>query len=166
MLFRSALQLLPINYAGMGLLLLGIALMIGEAYQPSFGILGIGGLIAFVFGSIILIDTEAPGFGIDIGVIAAFSLSSILMFIVVIGMALKARRKPVVSGIEQLLTGTGTVSTVNDDGIYVFIHGEHWRAASSTPLQPGQKVRVTASDGLTLQVEPVDESLEKEQHND
>jgi membrane-bound serine protease (ClpP class) len=161
-----ALQLLPINYAGMALLLLGIALMIGEAYQPSFGILGIGGLVAFVFGSIILIDTDAPGYGVDIGVIAAFSISSILMFIVVIGMALKARRKPVVSGMEQLLTGTGTVTSINDDQIYVLIHGEHWRAVSPQPLKPGQKVRVTGSDGLTLQVEPANESLEKEQHHD
>lgn len=161
-----ALQVLPINYAGMALILLGIALMIGEAYQPSFGILGIGGLIAFVFGSIILIDTSAPGYGIDIGVIAAFAISSILMFVVVIGMALKARRRPVVSGMEQLLTGNGTVETVNGERATVLIHGEHWQAISHQPLQPGQRVRVTAADGLTLKVEPVNESGEKENRDE
>ncbi|MCK5336568.1 MAG: nodulation protein NfeD, partial [Gammaproteobacteria bacterium] len=86
-------QLLPINYAGMALILLGVALMVGEAFEPSFGILGIGGVIAFVFGSIILMDTEAPGFGIDISVIATFAITSVMMFVFVIGMAIKARRR-------------------------------------------------------------------------
>ncbi|MDZ7804592.1 nodulation protein NfeD [Thiohalophilus sp.] len=152
-----ALQLLPINYAGMALLLLGIALMIGEAYQPSFGILGIGGLIAFVFGSIILIDTSAPGYGINPGVITAFALSSLLMFIVVIGLALKARRRPVASGMEQLLADTGTVITAGDHRATILIHSEHWQATCDQPLQPGQRVRVIAADGLTLQVELLDE---------
>ncbi len=157
-----ALQLLPLNYAGMALLLLGIALMIGEAYQPSFGILGIGGLIAFVFGSIILIDTHAPGYGINPGVIAAFALSSILMFVVVIGLALKSRRRPVASGMEQLLTDTGKVVTADDHRATILIHSEHWQATSDQPLQPGQQVRVIAANGLTLQVEPVEEPANKE----
>lgn len=158
-----ALQLLPINYAGMALIMLGIALMIGEAYQPSFGILGIGGLVAFVFGSIILIDTHAPGYGIDLGVIAAFAITSILMFVVVIGMALKARRRPVVSGMEQILHATGTVSSTGDHKATVFLHGEHWQAVSAKPLQTGQAVRVTGADGLTLHVEPIEEPQDKEQ---
>ncbi|MFO8025335.1 NfeD family protein [Thiohalophilus sp.] len=157
-----ALQLLPLNYAGMALLLLGIALMIGEAYQPSFGILGIGGLSAFVFGSIILIDTSAPGYGINPGVIAAFALSSMLMFVVIIGLALKARRRPVASGMEQLLADTGTVITAGDHRATIFIHSEHWQATSDQPLQPGQRVRVIAADGLTLQVEPLGEPANEE----
>lgn len=152
-----ALQLLPINYAGMALLLLGIALMIGEAYQPSFGILGIGGLIAFVFGSIILIDTQAPGYGINPGVIAAFALSSLLMFVVVIGLAIKSRRRPVASGMEQLLAETGTVVTAGDHRATILIHSEHWQATCDQPLQPGQRVRVIAADGLTLQVKPLED---------
>lgn len=156
-----ALQLLPINYAGMALLLLGIALMIGEAYQPSFGILGIGGLIAFVFGSIILIDTSAPGYGINPGVITAFALSSILMFVVVIGLVLKAKRRPVASGMEQMLTDTGTVVTAGDHRATILIHSEHWQATCDQPLQPGQRVRVVAADGLTLQVEPLDEPAQQ-----
>lgn len=85
-----ALQLLPINYAGMGLILLGVALMVGEAFEPSFGILGIGGAVAFLFGSIILIETDVPGFGIDLSIIITFTATSVLVFIFVIGMAIKA----------------------------------------------------------------------------
>ena len=156
-------QLLPINYAGMGLILLGIALMIGEAFQPSFGILGIGGTVAFVFGSVILMDTDAPGFGIDISVIATFAVSSALMFIFVIGMAIKARQRPVVSGLEELL---GADATVMDDFEHqgrVSIHSEVWNAFSSKPLRKGQQVRVTAINGLTLEVEPFDYSKQEKE---
>ena len=156
-------QLLPINYAGMGLILLGVALMIGEAFQPSFGILGIGGTVAFVFGSVILMDTDAPGFGIDISVIATFAVTSALMFILVIGMAIKARRRPVVSGLEELL---GADAIVMDDFEHqgrVSIHSEVWNAFSSKPLRKGQQVRVTAINGLSLEVEPVGFSTQEEE---
>ena len=102
-----ALQLLPINYAGVALILLGIALMVGEAYQPSFGILGIGGVVAFIIGSVILIDTEVPGYGIDLSVILTFAISSVLVFVLLVGMAIKSRRRPVVSGSEQLIGANG-----------------------------------------------------------
>jgi len=152
-----AFQLLPINFAGVALILLGIGLMVGEAFQPSFGMLGIGGVIAFVFGSIILIDTTAPGFGIDLSVIIAFAVSSVLVFVVVIGMALRARNRPVVSGREEIVGGTGIVISVNDHNASIKIHSENWQATSEQPLQPGQHVRVTAIDGLTLQVEPLND---------
>jgi membrane-bound serine protease (ClpP class) len=148
-------QLLPINYAGMGLILLGVALMVGEAFEPSFGMLGIGGVIAFVFGSIILMDTEVPGFGIDISVIITFTLTSVLMFVFIIGMAIKARRRPVVSGQEELLGGLATVINDFDHFGNVFIHSETWQALSDTPLHKDQKVKVTEIRGLTLKVEPL-----------
>ncbi len=156
-------QLLPINYAGAGLILLGVALMIGEAFQPSFGILGIGGTIAFVFGSVILMDTDAPGFGIDISVIATFALTSVLTFIFVIGMVIKARHRPVVSGLEQLL---GADATVMDDFEHqgrVSIHSEVWNAFSNKPLRKGQQVRVISIKGLTLEVEPFGFSKQEEE---
>lgn len=156
-----AFQLLPINYAGVALILLGVALMIGEAYEPSFGMLGIGGVIAFVFGSIILIDSQAPGFGIDISVIATFALASVLMFVFIIGLAFKSHRRPVVSGREQLLGSEGVVVADFDVEGVVAIHSERWRAQSASPLKKGQRVRVTGEDGLTLQVEPADKSEEK-----
>jgi len=153
-------QLLPVNYAGLALLLLGVALMVGEAYQPSFGMLGIGGLIAFVIGSIILMDTQAPGFGIHISVIITFALASVLLFVIIIGMALKARRRPVVSGLEQLVGG---VAVAMDDFAgegRVTIHSEHWNAKSNSPVSKGQRVKVTGVSGLVLTVEPINQTEE------
>ena len=154
-------QLLPINYAGMGLILLGIALMVGEAFEPSFGMLGIGGVISFVIGSIILMDTDAPGFGIDVAVIATFAVTSVMMFVFVIGMVIKARRRPVVSGMEELL---GSEALVIEDFAQkgrVNIHSENWNALCDTPLHKGQSVKVIGIDGLTLQVEPLDTSKQE-----
>ena len=151
-------QLLPINYAGMALILLGVALMVGEAFQPSFGVLGIGGTIAFVIGSIILMDTEVPGFGIDISVIVTFAAISVLVFIFVIGMALKARQRPVVSGMEQLLGGNAIVLEDFEGKGTVSIHSERWNAISDIPLHKGQQVKVKSIKGLILQVEPADTS--------
>jgi len=150
-----AFQVLPVNYAGVGLLLLGVALMIGEAYAPSFGILGIGGVIACVTGSIILMETDVPGFGIHISVIATFTLTSALVFIVMVGMAIKARRRPVVSGVEQLIGGEANVMADFDQRGLVSIHGENWQASTTSPLHKGQRVHVTGLDGLTLKVEPI-----------
>ena len=154
-------QLLPINYAGVALILLGVALMIGEAFQPSFGMLGIGGVIAFVIGSIILMDTEVPGFGIHISVIITFALTSVLMFVFVVGMALRSRHRPVVSGAEQLVGSVATVLDDFDQTGEVFIHSESWSALTNTPLQKGQQVRVTGMQGLVLNVEPLDVTNEE-----
>jgi len=156
-------QLLPVNYAGMGLILLGVALMVGEAFQPSFGVLGIGGLIAFVTGSIFLMDTDVPGFGIDISVIVSFAIISALVFTVVIGMAIKARRRPVVSGLEELVGAEATVLADFDRQGRVSIHSETWQALSSAPLREGQPVRVAGIEGLTLRVEPLDTSTQEEE---
>jgi membrane-bound serine protease (ClpP class) len=150
-----AFQLLPINYAGMGLILLGVALMVAEAFAPSFGMLGIGGVIAFVIGSIILMDTEAPGFGIDISVIITFALASAFILFFVVGMAMKARRRPIVSGMEELIGGEATVINDFDHNGSVIIHGENWLALSDARLHKDQKVKVTDIQGLTLKVEPL-----------
>ncbi len=147
-----ALHLLPVNYAGLGLLLLGLGLMIAETFLPSFGVLGIGGIVAFVLGATLLIDTEVPGFGIPLPVIAAMALTSAAAVILVGGMALRARRARVVSGAEELIGAVGEV--VDADG-WAYVHGERWRLRSATPLAPGDKVRVTAIEGLTLTVEPL-----------
>lgn len=150
-----AFQVLPINYAGLGLVLLGIALMVAEAFVPSFGALGIGGVVAFVIGSIMLFDREIPGFEIARPLIGAFALLSALLFVIVLAMVLRARKRPVVSGAEEL---TGAVGEVFDNNGMVRIHSELWQAISDTPLQRGQKVRVTGRDGLILRVESADES--------
>ena len=152
-----AFQMLPVNYAGFALLALGIILMIGEAVVPSFGVLGIGGIISLVIGSIILIDTDVPGFTVSRPLIGALALVSSLGLMGIIGIALKARLRPVVSGREQLIGSSGSALTdVYHEG-EVFVHSERWSAQSDSPLREGQAVVVTGIDGLTLKVRPVDE---------
>lgn len=147
-----AFQVLPVNYAGMALILLGIALMVAEAFVPSIGILGFGGLTAFVIGSIILIDTDAPGFGIDIALVGALALSSAAFLILALGMLVKSRHKPVVTGQEELIGKTG-IALENFTGFgLVRVHSEIWRAQTDETLQKNQRIMVTGRDGLTLQV--------------
>ncbi len=150
-----AFQLLPINYTGAALILLGLALMIAEAFVPSFGALGVGGAVAFVIGSLILIDTEVPGFGISPPLIIGFALSSALLFFLVIGMALKAHRRPVGSGSEELVGAVGEAVSGFPGPGSIHLHGEIWTAESDRDITPGAPVRVIARHGLTLLVEPV-----------
>lgn len=147
-----AFQLLPVSYAGVALILLGIALMIAEAFEPSFGVLGLGGVVAFVIGSIILMDTDAPGFGIDISVILVFAVSSLLVFVFAVGMALKARRRPVVSGLEELIGAAAVAESDFTGAGRVSVHSESWNALSTEPVHKGEPLVVTAVDGLTLTV--------------
>ena len=154
-----ALQLLPVNYAGLALILLGIIFMVAEVFAPSFGALGIGGVIAFVFGSVILFDIEGNEIQVATPLIATISLVSAGFFLVVIRMVVAAHRKPVVSGVEEMLGSIGEVLEDFDLRGPVRIHGEIWQGSTHTPLQRGHRVRVTAIDGLILKVEPVGEDV-------
>jgi len=150
-----ALQLLPVSFAGMALILLGIAFMIAEAFLPSFGAVGFGGIVAFVVGALILIDTDAPGFGIPLGLIATLAVLSALLIGGVLGMAIKARRRVPVSGDAGLVGSLAIVTQVMQDDPRngaVQAQGELWQAHCATPLQVGQQVRITARQGLMLQV--------------
>jgi len=135
----------------------GLALMVAEAFAPSFGILGLGGVIAFVIGSIMLMDTEAPGYGISWALIGGLAATSAVLLSLVLGMAVRSRNCPVVSGHEQMLESTG-VALENfslTDSTYtgtVRVHSEHWQAHSNTPLRKGDSVRVTTMSGLVLTV--------------
>jgi membrane-bound serine protease (ClpP class) len=149
-----ALHLLPVNYAGLGLVLLGIAFMVAEAFVPSFGALGLGGVTAFIIGAVILIDTEVPGFGIPISLIVILAAASAAAIAVTGGLALKARRRPVVSGSEELIGSTGEVLSCSDSQCWARVHGELWRVRGSVPLTPGLRVRVSGRDGLILLVTP------------
>ncbi len=154
LLAMFAFQLMPVNYAGLALIVLGIAFMVAELFLPSFGSLGVGGIIAFVIGSVMLIDTDVPGYDIAWPVIGAVALSSALFMFFVVGAALKARRRPVVSGREEMI---GSVGEMLEDAAgegMARVHGELWRVRSAAPLRAGQKIRVTAMDGLTLTVSP------------
>lgn len=149
-----AFQLLPINYAGLGLILLGIAFIVAEAFLPSFGALGIGGVIALAIGAVILIDPEAgAGYTIPIPLVAAISAvgGGIVFFTVLF--ALKARNRPVVSGQEQMIGSTGEVLEDLDSEGWARVEGERWQIVSAQPLRRGQKVTVTGVTGLTLRVE-------------
>lgn len=149
-------QLLPVNYAGFALILLGVALMVAEAFQPSFGMLGIGGVVAFVIGSIILMDTDVPDFRIYLSVVLSFAAATILVLFFIIGMALRSRQRPVVSGVEELAGKVGEVVEVRSDPHHatIRVHSELWQAHSTAPLETKQRVKVRAVDGLTLEVEP------------
>lgn len=148
-----ALQLLPVNYAGLALMLLGIALLAAEVLSPSFGVFGVGGAIAFVAGALLLFDRDVPGFGVPLGLILGLALSSVAVVGLAGGMALRARRRPVVSGREELAGAQGTVLALGD-GHWAEVHGERWRVSSEQPLRAGQRVRVLGLQGLTLQVRP------------
>jgi membrane-bound serine protease (ClpP class) len=145
-----AFHLLPVNWAGVALVLLGAALMIAEVFIGGFGVLGVGGIIAFIVGGLMLIDTDVPGFGIPVGAVVTVALASALMIFAVGGFALRARRRPVVSGRESMVGATGRVVAVDADGVWAEVQGERWRVKSDAPLAPGDRVRVTAVDGLTL----------------
>ncbi|NDP39704.1 MAG: nodulation protein NfeD [Rhodoferax sp.] len=149
-----ALQMLSANYAGAALIVLGFAMLVAEAVVPSFGALGIGGTIAFVVGSIMLIDTEAPGFGIPTGLIATVAVVNVLFVLVVFRLALRARKRPVVSGSEELMGASGEILEVTADDAWMRLHSERWRVRSNSPLHAGQRVQVTGREGLVLQVEP------------
>ena len=152
-----AFQVLPVNYAGVALILLGVGLMAAEAFAPSFGALGVGGVIAFIFGSIILIDTDQPGFGISLPLIVTLAIASALLVVTVVGMALKSRGRPVVSGAEELIGAPGTAIEAFDGRGLVRVHSEVWAARGDRPIRKNQGVRVTGRNGLVLDVKPVDE---------
>ncbi len=152
-----AFQMLPVNYAGFALILLGIILMIGEVMAPSFGALGIGGVISIVIGSIILIDTDVPGFAVSRPLIGAIALASSLGLLAIIGVAMRARQRPVVSGREQLIGAVGTALRNFEHQGSVFVHSERWSAVTASPLRKGQAIVVTGIDGLMLEVRPGDE---------
>ena len=149
-----ALNLLPIDYAGAGLVLLGIALMLAEAFIGTFGVLGFGGIVAFIFGSVVMFHGNAPGFGLSISVVAAATLVSAALFLLVLAMLLRSRRRPVVTGGEALAHAEGEVVAWEGAAGRVRVNGEVWQARSPHPLQPGVPIKVVGRDGLVLTVEP------------
>lgn len=150
-----AFQILPVNYAGLALLVLGLALITAELFVPSFGVLGIGGLLAVIFGSVILMDTQVPGFGLSKGLIVGMSLSFGVLFGGLMWLVRGAMNLPVVSGVGAMLGHEATAlgDFANGTG-RVHICGEDWQAISQQPVAAGQKVRVRALDGLILMVDP------------
>lgn len=153
-----SLALLPLNFAGAALILLGLALMVAEAFAPSFGVLGIGGTVAIVLGATIMFDTDAPGMDISIPLIAGIALTGLALTLIVARLAMRSFRAGVVSGPEELAGMTGEVLDWDGRRGHVWLHGERWQARAEVPadLSRGDQVRVTGLDNLTLDVAPQD----------
>ena len=148
-----SLQMLPVSYAGLALILLGIALMVAEAFSPSFGIFGLGGVAAFTLGSIMLMDTEVPGYQIALPLIIGISLFSVAFIVVTISMLVRVRNKPVTTGMEAVVGETGKVVSGFPGAGRVLVEGEIWQAKCVNELKAGQSIRVTKLTGLSLDVE-------------
>jgi membrane-bound serine protease (ClpP class) len=149
-----ALNLLPVDYAGAGLVLLGIALLVAEVFIGSFGVIGIGGIVAFAMGSIIMFHSNAPGFGLSLSVVIAATAVTAGFFLLVLSMLLRSRRRPVITGKEALIGAEGVVVAWQGDEGRVRVKGEIWRAHAPRALAPGARIKVVGRDGLVLTVEP------------
>lgn len=147
-----AFQMLPVNWAGVGLIIVGAALMVAEAFLPSFGVIGIGGVIAFVLGGLFLTDTGVPGFDLSIPFLIGIAVVSLVLLFIVATMAVRAHKHRVVSGREEMLGLEGVVTMVSPNLAYAHVRGESWRIRSRDPVAVGDTVRVTEMNGLTLQV--------------
>ncbi len=152
-----ALNMIPFNYAGLLLIILGIAFMVAEVFITGFGILGIGGVLAFAFGSLLLFDADTLGSGVSIPLIIAFSLVSLGFFIFVLQFLIRSRSVKIVTGVDEMIGATAEVLELNEKGYRVRCHGEIWYADSNSVLEIGQKVRVESLSGLVLHVNPIKE---------
>ena len=149
-----ALQMLPVNYAGLALLALGLGLMAAELVTPALGIFGVGGAIAFVAGGILMFDRDVPGLGVPAPLLIGLAAASMMAVIGVGGLALRSRRRPVRTGMEQMIDAPGEVLESDGHEAWARVRGERWRVRSDVPLERGQHVRVKAMRGLTLEVVP------------
>lgn len=155
MLALFALQVLSVNYAGLALVVLGVGMIIAEFHVPAFGSLGLGGLVAFVVGSIILFDTETPGMAIGLPLIAGIATVGALVVLVIAFLGARAQRRPVVTGARAMVGQTAEVVENFTEKGQVRFAGELWNARTATPLRIGQQVRIVKVEGLGLWVEPV-----------
>lgn len=156
MLAMFAFQMLPINWAGVGLILFGLILMGAEVFVPSFGVLGVGGIIAFLLGGLFLMDRDAPGFSVSLPFLGGVALAAAVLIFVAGSLLAKSRRQPVTSGKEDLIGCTGDLVERDDGELWAHVQGELWQLHNPTGLTPGTRIRVTALDGLTLSVIPLD----------
>jgi len=152
-----ALNILPFNYAGLMLMLLGIFFIVAELFIAGFGILGIGGIIAFAFGSILLFDADTLGSSVSIPLVLAFSIVSLVFFIWVIRVFISSRSAKIVTGVEDIIGSVAEVIGVDKSGYHVYCHGESWSAKSKSELDIGEKVKVVKLSGLTLEIKPIKE---------
>ena len=151
-----ALQMLPVNYVGLALMILGIALLIGEMMVPSFGVLGFGGIAAFVLGSVMLMDSDVPGYAVNVGVIGGIAAFASVLMGLTIYMAVRSHKKPVVTGEVRQVGQIVQISSFESGKGQARLGGEIWNVRCSSSLSPGDRARVTEVQGLTLMVEPIE----------
>jgi membrane-bound serine protease (ClpP class) len=149
-----ALQLLAVNFAGLALMALGVGLIIAEFFMPAFGSLGVGGLAAFVIGSIMLFDNQGSGGEVALPVIAGIAISGALVIALIAWLAARARRRPVATGAEAMIGALVEATGDCRDQCVVRYGGELWNARTSSPLRAGQQARIVKIAGLTLWIEP------------
>lgn len=152
-----AFQMLPINYAGFVLMFLGVVFMVAEVFVPSFGVLGFGGIIGFLIGSFLLMDTHIPGFSLPWQLIVGVTATTALFLIGAIQLIIRSRQRPVVSGSEGMIGKIGVIEKVGEQ-TWVMIQGERWHVKSNETLHHQQQVTIVAVDGLYLQVRASDTS--------
>ena len=149
-----SLHMLPVNYAGLALIAIGIGFIVAEVFFPSYGSLGVGGVIAFAIGATILIDSDLPGFGIPWTLIATLAIVTLILIVVVGRMALRARRAPLVSGVQSLVGADGEMVEDADETGWANIRGETWKVKTQGRVVRGQRVRVVAVEGMLPRVAP------------
>ncbi len=153
LLAAYSVQLLPLNYAGLALIILGVALMVAEAMIPSFGILGIGGIIAFSIGGLMLFDTEIDAFQVGLPTIAATATISALLLVFTVRIAIRVHKKRIKTGLNSLIGESGQALEDFAREGQVRVGAEIWRAVSEAPVEKGDDISVTSVDGLVLHVE-------------
>lgn len=151
-----ALQLLPVNFAGLALMALGVGMLVAEVFTPTYGALGVGGVISFVFGSIMLLDTDIPGYSVNMGVIGGLAFSAMLLLGLILWMVLRSRNAHGMGGDRRLFDAAGQLLesiAAGEEGRAMF-GGELWSVRSTTELPAGARVQVARRDGLLLWVKP------------
>ncbi|WEA26705.1 NfeD family protein [Rhizobium binxianense] len=147
-----ALALLPVSFAGLGLIFLGVGLTVAEAHSPSFGAFGIGGGVAVILGATILFNTDVPGLEVSRVLLGAIAFATLAFSLVVARLAFTSRLRQVATGAEQMIGISGKVESWTGLTGYVIAHGERWKAVSAEPLVAGDPVSVTGRNGLALEV--------------
>ncbi len=152
-----AFHVLPVNYAGLALILIGVALIVTELFLPSFGVIGIGGVAAFIIGSIILMDTDIEGYRVSMPLVITVGVVAAALFTVTVLLAVRQRKRPIVSGREEMIGARAEALESFSETGQVRAHGEIWSARARTPVALGQSLRIMNIDGLILEVEPLRE---------
>ena len=152
-----AFHVLPVNYAGLALILIGVVLIVTELFLPSFGVIGIGGVAAFIIGSIILMDTDIEGYGVSMPLVITVGVVAAALFTVTVLLAVRQRKRPIVSGREEMIGARAEALESFSETGQVRAHGEIWSARARQPVALGQSVRIMNIDGLILEVEPLRE---------